>query len=302
MKALAGFCVALLVLAACEAASTPGESPPTPWTSHGAVPSFTSSTPPASPTVAPSGEAHLVIVGLGDSTMHPSSCNGCTDFLELYGREIASRTGLQVVVDNRAAIQFSNEPAVEAPRVLRDLEHDAAIRAAVGGADIVVLNVGYNDTPWNRLDDPRGAAPGYPVVDWAKITDECTDRVVDEYATTLDEILAAVSDLRGSRPTALRVVTVYNGTVGNEVDESWDSPTAIEPTVRANDLLAQRQCEIAVTHGGLCADVHHAINGEDGRQAAGDFLLASDYTHLSQRGHDVVARLLTDLGIYPIEP
>ena len=57
---------------------------------------------------------------------------------------------MPVEVDNRTAIQFSNVPAVQATQLLNNLLTDQSMRDAIAGADIVLVNVGFNDTPWNR--------------------------------------------------------------------------------------------------------------------------------------------------------
>jgi hypothetical protein len=54
--------------------------------------------------------------------------------------------------------------------------------------------LGINDTPWNRLDDPCGAAPDYPMVEWEAITPSCTARVARVYADVLDQVLAEVDE------------------------------------------------------------------------------------------------------------
>ena len=54
------------------------------------------------------------LVAIGDGLAHASSCEGCTDFVQLYGDAITEATGMPVEVDNRTDIQFSNVPAVQA--------------------------------------------------------------------------------------------------------------------------------------------------------------------------------------------
>jgi hypothetical protein len=58
-------------------------------------------------------------------------------------------------------------------------------------------------------------------------------------------------------------------------------------------------CASAERHGFDCADVYRAFNGADGLRSSGR-LLADDYTHPSQRGNDVIAEALTDLGLRPL--
>ena len=290
----------VLLLAAC---TSPGQARPT----DRANPKDPSVSSPA-----PTPDAHWSLVALGDSTARASVCGGCTDYVDLYAKAITRKTGVPVLVDNRAAIKLSNVPAVQATQLLFHLLTDASLRDAVANADIVVVAVGINDTPWNRLDDPCDVAPRYPVVAWAKLTGACIRRVTADYKQTLDEMLTVIDELRGcgempdvppcsqrgKEDTLLRVVTVYNAAIGDPVDPGWDSPSVISPTELGNDLFAKSQCEIVHFHGGRCADVYHAMNGPKGARSAGPYL--SDWAHLNQRGHRLVARVLIGLGFAPL--
>jgi hypothetical protein len=65
-----------------------------------------------------------------------------------------------------ASKQFSNVPAVQATQLLNDILTDQSMRDAIAAADIVLVNVGFNDTPWNRLDTRAGLElhrDGHPV-------------------------------------------------------------------------------------------------------------------------------------------
>lgn len=109
----------------------------------------------------------------------------------------------------------------------------------------------------------------------AELDAGCIDRVVADYKHTLDQILTQIDRLRGcgevpgvppcsergQSDTLLRIVTVYNSTIGDNVDPSWNSPLAIAPTVRANNLMVHAQCEVIRIHGGRCADIYRVMNG-----------------------------------------
>jgi hypothetical protein len=58
-------------------------------------------------------------------------------------------------------------------------------------------------------------------------------------------------------------------------------------------------CETAEAHGFECGDVARAFNGADGRTASGD-LLAEDYIHPSDKGHERIAEVLVELGFAPL--
>ena len=234
----------------------------------------------------------LSLVAIGDSIAIPM-CGGCESFADLWGERVGRdlRRRVTVVTDSRGES--------EAADTLKQVTTDAATRAHLEAADLIVVQVGFNDTPWNRKDDPCRAAPRYPVIKWRKITRPCIDRVARQYERTLDAILTEVGRLRAGKPTAVRVTTLYNAVIGNDVDPSWDSPAAVAPSKVANARFAQLQCRLAAEHHAACIAVHRAFNGGDGSEPAGR-LLAADYTHPSARGHELIARLLTQGGTDPV--
>jgi lysophospholipase L1-like esterase len=253
----------------------------------------TTETPAATPTATAEPQSWSV-VALGDSVgMSLPDCGGCTSFVQLWADQVAEQYRTEVVVANDAI------PGGEATDVLAQVTDDDGVRDTLRGADVVVVTLGINDSPWNRLDDPCGAAPDYPTITWEAITPSCTSRVVRDYAHVLDRVLAEVDELRAGQPTALRVVTVYDAVLGDHVDPGWDDPAAEAPAVLANDRLAAAQCRVAEAHGGLCVDVLHAFNGADGHRPATE-LLAADHTHPSPAGHEAIAALLAAAGLEPL--
>jgi hypothetical protein len=73
-------------------------------------------------------------------------------------------TGKPVDVINLAV------PDTNVTDLLSQVANDPNTRSALSGADIAVITIGFNDTPWNRIGDPCQAAPDYPVIQWRKIT------------------------------------------------------------------------------------------------------------------------------------
>jgi lysophospholipase L1-like esterase len=205
-----------------------------------------------------------------------------------------------VRVDNQGAPQNGILPAGYATQALGNVYADPSLRRALANADIGLIDVGFNDTPWARLDDPCEAAPDFPTVQWNQISDECIQRVTHEYKQTLDEMLTQVDQLRAGKPTLLRVVNVYNQVIADVTDPGWKTPQSAHVSRRADSLMASAQCEIAGFHAGSCADVYHAVNGMDGTTPAQPFLV--DGTHLNQAGHRLVARTLAHLGYSPLSP
>ena len=60
-------------------------------------------------------------------------------------------------------------------------------------------------------------------------------------------------------------------------------------------------CKAAQANGFTCADIYNTFNGPDGLTPSGD-LLAMDNTHPSNKGNEVIARTLADLGFAPLVP
>jgi hypothetical protein len=140
--------------------------------------------------------------------------------------------------------------------------------------------------------------------------------VTSQYKQTLDEILTEIAKLRGcseypgvppcsergGNDTLVRVVTTYNPAIGDTIDPGWGSSEAAATTTLGTNLLVRAECEVARFHGGRCADVYHAMNGPQGTDAPGRYLVTDQagYPHLNQRGHRLVADRLFALGLAPL--
>jgi lysophospholipase L1-like esterase len=235
--------------------------------------------------VDPSPGIHVLV--LGDSIATTNACPGCTGFPDLYGQAIGDRTGSDVEVENLAVPDTGVAD-------LRSQVQASGARQALADADVVVVTIGFNDTPWNRIDDPCRVAPNYPIVLWDQITDKCISDVTKDYAKGLDAVLDTVGQV-APEGSALRVVGVYNSTLGDHVDSSWDSPESVAPSIAGNAAFDVAQRAAAEQHGGVFVDMVEQINGPGGRRGAGTYL-AADYTHLSQSGHELTARALTLSG------
>jgi lysophospholipase L1-like esterase len=235
---------------------------------------------------ASSGITPLRVVGLGDSVMTAEGCPGCRLYLDQYAAALSDALGRPVTVDNLAV------PGAEVAQLLTQVLGSADTREAIAAADVVVVTIGINDLPFNRLDDPCHVAPAYPVIEWTALTTTCMDEVTGEFSADLGAVMLEVTALRAGEPTALRLTTVYDSVLGDGVDPSWDSPDAVEPAVYAADSFWRATCDVAATYGAACVDTYHVLNGPDGRTPAGPYLVAADYTHLGQAGHDAFAAAL----------
>ena len=218
--------------------------------------------------------------------MTAEGCPGCHLYLDQYAAGLSGSLDRPVTVDNLAV------PGAEVAQLLAQVQGFAGPREAIAAADVVVVTIGFNDLPFNRLDDPCKVAPAYPVIDWKALTTECMDRVTGEFSADLDAVMREITSLRAGAPTTLLLTTVYDSVLGDNVDPTWDSPDAVEPAVYAADAYQRATCAAAETYGAACVDTYHVINGPDGRTPAGPFLVPADYTHLGQPGHDAFAAAL----------
>jgi lysophospholipase L1-like esterase len=167
-------------------------------------------------------------------------------------------------------------------------------------ADAILVAIGTSDAPWNITDDAcDGEATAVELVPWELYTDACISAEVERFRPTFDAVFQRLAELRAGQPTIFRAVNRYNDWIGFEGGPV--PPQAIQVSVDYNVAWNSMICETAEAHGFACADVSTAFNGEDGRTASGD-LLAPDYIHPSDKGHELIADTLVELGFAPLAP
>ena len=66
----------------------------------------------------------------------------------------------------------------------------------------------------------------------------------------------------------------------------------------AVDSWRDALCEVVAGIDATCVDVYAAFNGPEGRLDAGE-LVASDHTHPSQAGNDLIRDLLLEANLLP---
>lgn len=274
----------ILIATACQGSLPADVSQP-------AAASGLASTPsPAADTPSPAAEWRVVTIG--DSISYAKDdCGGCPSFTTLLATAIETSPGIAVRAQN-----LSTHDNLTGARLVERIRASTPMRTAVAAADIVIVNIGHNDTPWNSLDDSCDGANPDGVFNWTSYTGDCVAQLAQRHGEELRAILSEIGTLRAGRPTAVRVLTDYNDVIG------WDlaPPEAIAPSVEVLDAFAAETCRAAQAHGAGCVDVYHAFNGPDGRAAAGD-LLAGDYTHPSAAGQHRIADLIEQAGFVPLQ-
>ena len=252
--------------------------------------------PPATETSIPSLRPWSLVV-VGDSIAINSSmvCPGCTGFVDRYADAISEATGHPVKVSNLS------QPMLKVDALLDELKTDALRRDALANADIIIVSIAFNDTPWLRSDDPCDGPNGNKP-DWSKYNSTCASAAAEIFRPKFGSVYAKIVALREGKPTMFRTINRYNDWIGwtGEAGET-NPPEATDATRVVVDAWSAMVCETAQANGFTCADIYHTFNGHAGLTPSGD-LLGKDYTHPSDKGNEVIARVLADLGYAPLVP
>ena len=260
----------------------------------------------AAPTMAPveavtPGVAPWSLVAVGDSIPFnsPNDCRGCTGFVDRYAAAITQATGHPVTVQN-----LSQHSGLQTDGLLAELKTDSKRREALANADIIIVSIAANDNPVTGNDDPCQAhtSPGGNW-DWTKITPACTAAAADKFQPKLESVFAQIVALRAGKPTIFRTINMYNDWNGGIDSETGKNtpPEAANATRALFDAWSGMICKAAEANGFLCADTYHAFNGPDGLKIAVGILTASKANgHPSNKGNEVIASVLADLGYAPL--
>jgi len=222
-------------------------------------------------------------------------CPGCSGFVDRYADAIFEATGHPVEVRNLS------QPRLQVDALLEELKTDVSRRAALANADIILVSIAFNDTPWLRSDDPCDG-PNGSNPDWSKYNSTCAAAAAEIFRPKFESVYAQIVALRAGKPTIFRTINRYNDWIG-WVGEAGEAipPEATDATRVVLDAWSTMVCAAVQENGFTCADIYHAFNGADGLTPSGD-LLARDYTHPSDKGNEVIARVLADLGYAPLVP
>jgi hypothetical protein len=184
------FAVAMLSLTACQAATSSPTTSELPSLSPG--PSASESAE-ATATAEPTD---LSLVTIGDSIPYArEDCGGCASFTTLFPDSIEADTGMTVDPQN-----LSSHDGLTGARLVDRIRTSEPMRTALAGADIIVVTIGHNDTPWNVADDTCDGAAAGPEADWSSYTGQCVIQLAARHGEELDAILSEIETLRGDKP------------------------------------------------------------------------------------------------------
>lgn len=238
-------------------------------------------------TPAPAALKAWRVVGLGDSIPAGDGCDGCVGFLDLFGQEITRDTTRQVDVTNLGVGGWTSAD------LFTSLTQDDQAAEAVTDADIVTITIGANDFNPMLDDLVAGRCDGSDGL-------ACFRPAMDPLEHHLTAILDRVRQLRGARPTAVRVTGYWNVFIDGAVAaRTWgpDVERGSEAlTEQVNELIKQ----VALAEHADYVDLFSRFKGADGQQDDTD-LLAPDGDHPSQAGDQLIADSLAELGYRPLD-
>ncbi|HXK33081.1 MAG TPA: GDSL-type esterase/lipase family protein [Dehalococcoidia bacterium] len=221
------------------------------------------------------------VVAYGDSVTYLG------DYLDEWGSHI--RRDLQVTPD----VTMRAAPGWRSGDLRSALESDPAFWEPLATADLVVVNIGYNDFFGMRSAYLEGSCGG-------DAGTACFDALVDTFATNWDAIMHVITARIRSSESALRVTDIYYSTAGlDQLPEYGNAFQVLSPYLaRMNEHIHAR----AAHYGYEVAMVHLAYNGASGDEDpyAKGYLL-SDVIHPSVSGHRVIADALRATGYAPLE-
>jgi len=298
-------CVVGVVACAAPASSTtPSTVPAGSSVPSTAPPAAAPSVPAPSPSPSEATNAlHLVVIGdsipFGDHF-----CPGCTAFPAQYAKDLETRLGRPVVLQNR-----SRDDGAQMDDIEVQVKGSGPLRAELEAADVVLVSVGFNNAfpdpaTWHDCKgDIGGSVESY--VDWA-LSDgsACLKPGLATYAKQYDRIFSMLTDLRKGKPTVFGVINVHDGNLNGSDFTDAGMPAAKLAAINAwmvgvYDRWNAMECDRGKAHGFACVDVYHAFNGPKGDQPSGT-VNTIDGAHPSQAGNDLIAGLLSKLDISAI--
>ena len=262
----------VLAVAAWTATACGTSSPP----KSGSV----SATPPS-----PTGSATWNIVALGDSDTTGSGDPTGVGWVGYYTRSLQQKLGLRVEVENLAVDGKTTDD------LLSELRSDPTTQRVVANAQIVLIGIGGADLNAGDENLQAGTCNGKA----------CFVPVLHAFARNFDAIVAEVRALRDA-PTVIRAITLPNALPGAE---SVIPPSAT-PEISLYQAATETRiiCQTMQKYRGRCVDVLHAFNGPSGTENAykTGLMNLEDCCYASTKGQRLIAKLLIETGLAPIEP
>jgi lysophospholipase L1-like esterase len=238
----------------------------------------------AAPVATSAPVATWNVVALGDSDTTGDGDLTGLGWVGRYARLVHHRLGITVAVNNLAVEGKTSD------ELLSDVQRDPATRAAVKGAEVVLVGVGGADL--NKGDDRLSAGR-------CKGT-QCYAGDLRRFGTNLDRTAAAIRRLRPHDRAVLRAITLPNYVPGakNAI------PSFVTPAIGLfqTTTIARAVCTAMRRHDGRCADVLHALNGPTATENAyaKGWITKDPCCYPSGPGQQKMAEILLATGLAPL--
>ncbi len=224
---------------------------------------------PGGATPGPAGSPRLRVVGLGDSVMAGDNC-GCRGIPARYAERLA--TARETGVD----WQNLGEEGITSDDLVSILTDEAAVRAAVARADVVLLTIGANDM--------------YALPDSWACNQQCIDKAASATGGRIAQILSLIRQLRAHQPTRVLVTTYWNVFTDGAVARSSETESELQWDRRVTEATNSAICA-SLDQRSTCVDLdtpfHDTPTGDPSRY------LADDGDHPNADGVElIVTRLL----------
>lgn len=269
-----GAAAAILILCACSTGASAPSGTAT------ASPPLSASPSASASTGQPSG---MTLLGLGDSV--PGAGGACQDMGD------ACRSYVSVLADLASkalgkpvtAVNMAANNDVTSASLLSDVETDQAMRAAIGTASMITIQVGNND--WQGPCVWTGAAA-------------CLEKNRVEVTANIGRILDAVAELRDGSMSGVRMVAYADATYETDtIMSDWEVEAKTTPAqlhamfTMALKALNASTCKVAKAHHAVCVDLQAELNGPDGTRSAG-----IGGMHPDVAGHEKIAATIAKAG------
>jgi lysophospholipase L1-like esterase len=203
-------------------------------------------------------------VALGDSLA--AGVGARRGYVSRYAEHLRSETGARLRVIN---LGLSGQTSTQ---LLRSIRNDPETRKALGGAEIVTLNIGLNDLGQARSSYESGTCGGPK-------NEACLREVVDRVGRNWDAIINEISSLRSTENTIIRTVGLGYTPPSEEVFGPYQG-RAIRHIASAADNGDIPYVEVRL----------------------GDKGMSEDGLHPNDKGYRVIADRLRSLGYEPLHP
>jgi lysophospholipase L1-like esterase len=213
-------------------------------------------------------------VALGDSIAVGTGAT--TSYVAEYAAWLEAETGSTVTVTNRAANGWTTAD------ILRAVRTDTTLREAMADAHLITLNAGGNDLLQALATVRTGRCGGDD-------DEACLRAAVDQLRSTWDELLREIVAVTDGDVAGVRVIDIYRPAFLELLGREQATLQGYLDAV--NDHLVESATEAGIAVG----RVHDAF--VEGPVAPGETaLVARDLVHPSDRGHEVIADELAELG------